>query len=246
MGRYKDTEHRRSRRSKIRRALVRRYGSCAVTGYKNALEYQSAHIIPKSVGYRIGFEGVDSMENCILLSNGLHALFDNFVWCFDVFTFLDLGIGSEDTFRCTIMTKIPPKEGTSCICPYLNKILEIPTVYLPNLYVQYLVYLRNNYHTDHEDNDALYTEYLGTAEYRELCGLKGTSQFRDYFMAKRAEPYTTTVLSHRETREQREYKVLWRYWSYSHVTWEPEANLATGAFEVYSTYLECLHDPTWR
>ncbi len=247
MGRYTDTKqthnkHAGRRHAKARRHLIRKYGHCAITGYTNPVEYQSAHIIPRSVGYEIQFDRVDSPSNCILLANGLHALFDNFSWTVDIYSFLDYGVQSEAHFTVTLAIKKLPLPGSSSICDYIDKKITLPIEYLPSFYVHYNVYMCHNYTVHDGSISQLFKHYLDTEEYIAIKDFQYTSEFRDYFISKRSNKNVIrSILGH----TKKDYHVLWQYWSFSYTTHEYKENVDRELTEAYDTYLEHLDDPNW-
>lgn len=241
----------RMRRGKLRKVLLRTYGKCAITGWKNPLEIQMAHIIPKHIGYALKYPDTDSINNCMLLANGFHALFDGFQWTIDVFSFLDLCVGSdtdsEGTFKAFLIMKNPPKPGESCMSPYVDQLIKIPIRYFPSMFAHYYTYFKVNYCL-WKPHDA-FQQCIASQIFQDLKRLKTTSAIQDYLLELRdGVNECTVVLDHQIVpySENPEVRVLWNYWSYGHVSWEPSENICEHALQEYEDYTERVADPDWK
>lgn len=241
----------RSRRSKLRTTLLSMYGKCAVTGWKNPLEIQMAHIIPKHIGYAMEYLDTDSTNNCMLLANGFHALFDGFQWTVDVFSFLDLCVGSdadsEKTFKAFLIMKNPPTPGESCMSPYVDQLVKIPVRYFPSMFAHYYTYFKVNY-CMWKPHDA-FQQCISSQTFQDLKLLKTTSEIYNYLLALReGVNECTVVLDHRYAPRstEPEVRVLWNYWSYGHISWEPSNNMCSDALQEYEEYIEHQSDPDWK
>lgn len=234
-----------------RKTLIKKYGKCMITGWKNPLEYQSAHIIPRAIGRRIAFPRVDDVSNCLLLANGLHGLFDGFVWTVDIFSFLDYGVQSEKTFTCTLAIRKAPAAGGSVLYPYIDKKLTLPICYLPSLYVHYYVYLHMNYGSRHPinmDTAELFNYYLSTEEYQAIKDFQRCSQFYEYFHNRRMledhGPQMERIIGSSGGNGDN-CTILWKYWSFGHITKEPTEYVPAVLVNAYNEYLEYLNDPSY-
>ena len=230
------------RKPKARRLLIIKYGHCAITGYTNPLEYQSAHIIPRSIGYEIEFDRVDSSSNCILLSHGLHSLFDSFVWTVDVYSFLDIGVQSETHFKVMLLIKQIPQPGSSCLCNYINKQITLPIEYFPSLYIHYNVYLCHNYTASNKTMQQLFKYYINTKDYQTIKSFRRTSDFKDYFIDKRTIKNSMRLIIGHKSKT---YHTLWKYWSFQHSSYEYSETISADLLETYDNYKEHLTDPNW-
>lgn len=222
----------------IRQSLIKKYGKCVITGWSNPSEYQSAHIVPKSIGYSIGFDRVNDDSNCMLLTNSLHTIFDEMGWTIDIYRFLDDNINDNHSFKATMIIKDPPKLGTSMLCEYVDKTFTLPIVYLPSLYLHYHCYLQYNYTKGHTLEE-LFRHHIMSPVYQELSKLKTTSEFKRYFLMKRSKSKYHPVSVISDYRKPNLYKVIWDYWGQSHNTWEPYLNINnTEAFTNWQSFID--------
>jgi predicted restriction endonuclease len=73
---YKLMEHKNTRltQEEFREKLINLYGRCIITGNKCLKELQACHIIP------VQNEGKYDIDNGLLMNNGIHQSFDNYMW----------------------------------------------------------------------------------------------------------------------------------------------------------------------
>jgi hypothetical protein len=258
--RIQEEEKERGSHSRTRSALVKMYGRCHITGWSNPVEYQCAHIIPKSIGYNIGYQAVNTIDNCILLANGLHSLFDDMEWTIDIYSFLDFGVQDQDWFQCKLLVYRIPKYGSSVLCDYVNRIVRLPIRYIPALYIHYLVYLQYNYSRDGKATnpnsstglqylEKLYKQALQRGIYQHLLKVvKQTSCIRQFFLERRCKKRQALIITDSRQRDRdidREYKVIWDYWSESYSSWETKSTLPNELVNEYHQYQAVLDDPDW-
>lgn len=227
--------------SKLRKQLIKRHGQCAITGWKNPLEYQMAHIIPKKIGYDIGYKLTDSESNCMLLANGLHSMFDGFQWTVDIYSLLDLNVESDEYFKASLIIKNPPMPGTSSLSDYVDKLVTIPTKYYSSLYAHYYTYLKFNYSS--WDSKMTFQVCVDDPVFKTLQGLSTTSEIKSYLLAVRKDKneYIVILDNHLD-----QYQVLWNYWSYNKRSWEHTNNLDPDIVEEYQDHKRDLLDPDWK
>jgi len=237
-------------RAQLRQLLLKKHKKCAISGWSNPLEIQMAHIIPKAIGHSIEYSDTDTETNCILLSNGLHALFDNFRWTLDIFSFLDLNVESDEYFRTTLLIKDPPPIGGSSISGCQNKLFNIPVQYFPSFYAHYYVYLQSNY-TNRKDTVNMFQECVESPLFRDLKTLNTVTALKEYLLSKRKDDEwqrnqpCTIILDHTANKEGSLFKILWHLWPLSYYTWEPRSNLSDSLYDQYEDYIEVLSDPDW-
>lgn len=241
----------RSQHSQLRKVLLDTYGKCAITGWKNPLEIQMAHIIPKHIGYAMDYPDTDSTNNCMLLANGFHALFDGFEWTVDVFSFLDISVGSEvdaeTTFKAFLLMKDPPKPGTSCIASHVDQLVKIPIRYFPSMFAHYYTYFKVNY-CSWKPQDAFH-ECVTSQAFKDLKQLKTTTEIQDHLLSLReGVNECTAIIGHRHVphSEDPEVRVLWNYWSYGYASWEPSEYICPQSLREYEEYVERKSDPDWK
>lgn len=203
-----------------------------------------AHIIPRVIGYNIGYADTDTDQNCILLSNGLHSLFDNFQWTLDIFSFLDLPVESDEYFRSTML--IYKMSDRSSLSGCENKIFSIPIRYFTSFYAHYYVYLHWNY-TYGQDQTQLFQACLESELYKELRSLQTTTQIKQFLLGQRKKDRhdCTFITNHRWSCDGRNFRILWHLWSWGHSTWEPRDNLSDGLYTPYEDLVERRNDPDW-
>jgi REP element-mobilizing transposase RayT len=228
---------------KLRKKLLKRYGHCAITLWKNPLEIQMAHIIPKHIGYALNYPNTDSEINCILLSNGLHSLFDGFEWTVDVYSFLDHNIITDNCFTASLLIKKIPKPGTSGIAPYVNKSISFPIKYFPSLYAHYYTYLKVNYAL--WEPLVAFQKCISSKVFKDILQLKSSSKIKQYLIDLRhGVNECTVILDHDEQRQT--MKILWNYWGYRHHTWEQRVDVPDNNIIEYENYRDHLIDPDWK
>lgn len=233
-------------RTRLRQLLLRKHRKCVISGWSNPLEIQMAHIIPKAIGYSIEYSDTDTLTNCILLSNGLHALFDNFQWTLDIFSFLDLNVESDEYFKTTLLIKKQPPISGSSISGCQNKIFKIPVQYYQSFYAHYYVYLQSNY-TNRKDTANMFRECIDSPLFQHLKTLDTVTTIKEYLLSKRKDDdhSCTIILDHIVNNEDNIYKVLWHLWPLSYYTWEPRSNLSDSLHSQYEDHIEALLDPDW-
>ena len=236
-------------RTQLRRSLLAKFSKCAVSGWNNPLEIQMAHIIPRKIGYHIGYEYTDSESNCVLLSNGLHALFDAFQWTVDIFSLLDLHVESETHFKTLLLMKSKPKPGCSSLSNYTDKLFIIPVQYYPSLYAHYYTYLNVNYLG--KDPRACFDSCIKSTLFQELqkASLVGTSQIKEYLLEHREELRVlgqigdcTTIIGHSIGNT---YNIMWHGWPHSYNTWVPHTYISESMATEYKDFVETCIDPTF-
>lgn len=237
-----DRVNKSSIRKKLRTKLLKTQKTCAVSGWNNPIELQMAHIIPKKIGYNIGFDWTDTEFNCILLSNNLHALFDNFEWTLDIFSFLDSDSESDIYFRSTMVMRHIPKPEKSSLSGCHNKVFNIPIKHYASFYAHYYVYLRMHYSTD-TNPEMCFRACIDTPIFKELQALTSahasTSAIRNYLLDQRAQQGQQGIIT---THTMDTYRVLWDLWSWNQSTWETRDNIPEHIYEQYENY----EDPVWE
>lgn len=231
-------------RTKLRRALMSKFSKCAVSGWINPLEIQMAHIIPKKIGYKIEYLETDSEENCVLLANGLHALFDGFQWTVDIFSCMDYGVESESYFKTLLLMKYKPRPGVSSLSDYVDKHVMLPIQYYPSFYAHYYTYLKVNYLG--RDPKQCFAECIKSKSFLDLkkAALLGTSEVKKCIQRFRKKGNDCThIINH--SIDGNKYNLLWHGWSYSYNTWVPFVNISNIMTENYHEFIEHMHDPTY-
>lgn len=234
-------------RSKLRSHLIKLYHKCIFSGWNNPLELQMAHIIPRKIGYKIGFTDTDTESNCILLSSGLHSLFDNFQWTLDIFSFLDLPITSDDKFTSTILMKHVPNPGQSSLSHCVDRIYQIPVKYFRSFYAHYYTYLQMRYTTCIEP-ETFFRTCIDSQIFKDLSTLKTTTEIRNYLLNLRDTEHShdcTIIIDHRDSRDPVSYKIIWHLWGWNNSTWEPRYCISDPLHRQYMDYIEQQSDPDW-
>lgn len=223
-----------------RKHLIQKYGKCIVTGWKNPLEYQMAHIIPRHIGMELDYCHTNNDNNCILLAHGLHALFDNFQWTFDVFSFMDRPSGNDSTFTARIISVC---RGQGCISGYLDKDIVLPVEYYPSFYAHYMTYM-DYHHTTAVDSLSSFKNHINTNTFRKLQQVSYTrdiAALRKLIAQMRRK--NTVLYIDRHTEER--YRVIWLYWSMTNTTWEPAEHIPAYYLEIYQNHIEAIEDPDY-
>jgi hypothetical protein len=151
----------KTKERQLRGNLIRKYGKCILTGWSNPLEYQAAHIVPRHVGYSLNFPHVNSDENCILLTNTLHTIFDDMVWTFNM---KDAQPVDHEYFTTGILVRDSYKINESILSLYAGSTVSLPSAYIPSLYLHYRVFLDQG--TDDIKN--LYQGHIKSRTYKKL------------------------------------------------------------------------------
>lgn len=230
------------KRNILRNELLKDTPQCLITGWNNPTECECAHIVPKCYGYNMKFPDVDEISNCCLLSNGLHALFDDMQWTLDIYYFLNMGVVSETSFQATIISKTIGQK--SILNTYKHTIVNVPVAKYASFMMHYYAYHRHHY-TSCKDLGKIYQELWKDGFYQELKTCKTTSQLKHLLLRKR-ESFSSNgyypilaILGGKYNH----YQVLWDFYDYSHITREPHSNIEhTQAYEAF----ECQTDPTYK
>jgi hypothetical protein len=240
-----------SLRRKLRSKLLKTQKKCVISGWSNPLELQMAHIIPKMIGYKIGFNGTDTESNCILLSNNLHTLFDNFEWTVDIFSFMDINSECETHFKSTILIHKLPKPGQSSLSGCQDHIFIIPIRYYASFYAHYYTYLQNHYTSRPVDREDCFRRCVGTPMFKALRELTTVSAIKTYILGLRnisaTDDCTCTIVTAHQTENAliSKYRVLWNLWSWGYSTWGPRSSISDSLHNRYEDYVEDLNDPEW-
>lgn len=236
----------KSLRSKLRSKLIKKYHKCIFSGWNNPLELQMAHIIPRKISYKIGFSDTDTESNCILMSSGLHSLFDTFQWTLDIFSFLDTpAVTCEDTFTSTMIINKPPLPGQSSLSDCINRIFQIPIKYFRSFYAHYYTYLRMQY-TKCVDPEVCFKECIDSQIFKDLSYLSTTSEIYNYLIKLRNQDHNhecTILINYRYDTDK--YKIIWHLWGWNNFTWEPRYCISDPLYKQYIEYIEHQTDPDW-
>ena len=153
----------KSKERHLRGNLIKKYGKCILTGWSNPLEYQAAHIVPRHVGYHLNFPRVNADENCILLTNTLHTIFDDMAWTFNMKK-AEPDPEDNEQFTTEILVREDYDVSESILSLYASTDIKIPSVYIPSLYLHYSVFQYQG--TDDIKN--LYNHFIKSRTYRGL------------------------------------------------------------------------------
>lgn len=227
------------KRSLLRSELLNNMSQCLVTGWNNPKECECAHIVPKSYGYNMKFPDVDQVDNCCLLSNGIHALFDDMQWTLDIYHFLNREVTDETSFDATIISLNTGKR--SILNSYKKTVITVPVSKYPSFMMHYYAYHLYHY-TTANDLGKIYKRIWNSGMYQELKKCETTSQLKTLLLRKRQRNdglYSVLCIL---GQSRSLYRVLWDYYDYSHITNEPVDNIENT--EAYDEY-EHLTDPSY-
>jgi hypothetical protein len=156
----------------LRGKLIRKYGKCILTGWTSPLEFQAAHIVPRHVGYALNFPEVNHSTNCILLSNSLHSIFDDMVWSFDMMNINPIPMNDEN-FKTKLVIRDNYPITDSILSLIHRKNIVVPSVYIPSLYLHYMVFMDLQTDTGkHKSLTELYRTHIESDTYKDIRGLK--------------------------------------------------------------------------
>ena len=217
-----------------------------ISGWTNPLELQMAHIIPKIIGHRIGYEGTDTINNCVLLSSGLHALLDNFKWTLDIFSITDIDTDSEDHFKAGMIIKHIPKTGQSSLSGCHGQIYSIPVRYFASFYAHHYVYMRMNYTVDSRPSDC-FKRCIESPIWNTLKNLTTVTEIKQFLLAHRTlSSDMDLIVGHTtDTTSTNIYLVARHLWSWDNIVCVLEHNISDLLLKQYQDYLEDLHDLEW-
>ena len=171
----------RHRSANLRGNLIRKYGKCILTGWTSPLEYQAAHIVPRHVGYTLNFPLVNHDTNCILLSNSLHTIFDDMGWSFNM---MNISSHEEDSFKTKILIRPDYPIKHSILSLFHRKKITIPSVYIPSLYLHYMVFQDLQKCTEDKISiTELYKKHLECKVYNDIKGLNA-QEYIEYLQKK--------------------------------------------------------------
>lgn len=237
-------------KSTLRKTLIQRQKKCAISKYSNPLEIQVAHIIPRHMNKHISYN-TNTELNCWLLGNGLHTLFDNFHWTVDIFSFLDFKVESESEFKSFLVVKDLPREGSSQLNLYVDKVFHIPVRYFPSLYAHYYTYLMKNFRGENPHQS--WNSIVKSDVFRELCNMETTSEMRGFLLQQRNSHFKeqkevkkgdcTIVINHNNSNDT--VNIVWDYYKFLDNTWEPSTNVSDDLLSKYLDFKERIEDPDW-
>jgi hypothetical protein len=259
-----------TKQRQLRRQVSKESDGCLITGWNNPIECECAHIVPKSCGYIMNFKDVDTPNNCFILSNGMHAMFDNMEWTFDIYYLLDLLDNSTDnnTFRTKIISRgksdrLPRKNiqkniqkniylrkgiGTkrSLLNNYMNSEFEIPISKFPSFFLHYYVYHRYNYGLYNPDIKDIYSAVWKDLHdtYMDLKKCTDISSLRSYLLKLRSKGpcYPITCILKPLNGG---YLILWDYFSYDNMSIENVERIQnTIAYDQYLQKCDPNYSPS--
>lgn len=252
-------------RRRLRSNLLKIQRACIISGWNNPLELQMAHIIPKIIGYNIGYEGTDSVNNCVLLSSGLHSLLDNFKWTLDIFSILDQPEhpkrskrlkrthdeseqDEEEYFKVGMIIKHIPKTGQSSLSGCHGQRYDIPIRYFASFYAHHYVYMRMNYTVDAKPLDC-FKKCVESPIWSTLKGLSKLSEVKEFLLAQRQTNQNSDmdlIVGHTtDTTSVNIYLVSRYLWSWNKLVCILEQNVSEHLLSQYQEYLDDLNDLEW-
>ena len=161
----------KSKERHLRSNLIKKYGQCILTGWSNPLEYQAAHIVPRHVGYALNYQRVNSDDNCMLLTNTLHTIFDDMVWTFNMKQ-AQPDPTDNTCFTTGILVRPSYPVNKSILSSYVSGNFKIPSVYIPSMYLHYKVFLDQEQGQGQEDIKYLYDLFIKSRTYKKLLKVK--------------------------------------------------------------------------
>jgi len=228
------------KQSILRKELLKNTSQCLITGWNNPRECECAHIVPKSYGYNIKFPDVNNVSNCCLLSNGLHALFDDMQWTLDIYYFLNQGVSDETSFSAMIVSTDTPSKR-SILNNYKKTVITVPLSKYASFMMHYYAYHLYNY-TNNNNLGEIYKKLWNSGIYQEVKACKTTSHLKKLLLKMRANANALQPVTCILGKSRNKYRVLWEYYDYSYVTKEPLENIEyTIAYNDY----EHLIDPNY-
>lgn len=223
-----------AKQKRLRKQVMKSAG-CLVTGWDNPIECECAHIVPKACGYNMNFKDVDTPNNCCILSNGMHALFDNMVWTFDIYYLMDKCKNKSRTFTTKIICCRNKRNGKSILNNYLNSEFQVPIANFPSFFLHYYAYHIYNY-SNTNDIKEVYNDVWNRLKhiYDNLKTCKSVAQIKKYIIRLRQEQTGSNSAVCILGRAGEYYRILWDYYSYSHASNETLSTVeSTVVYEDY-------------
>lgn len=129
------------KRNTVRKKLLNvEHSICVISGMRNLDTLECAHIVPRNVGYDIGFPSTDEIENVMLLNRILHKLFDTYSWYLDV-----VHTAKQSNTKDYFDVMIVADEEDDYLSMFNGKYVKIHIRHYPSLFVHQWVCLSNNH-----------------------------------------------------------------------------------------------------
>lgn len=242
-------------KSHFSRKVNARDKHCLITG-NDAEECDACHLVPDTICEKLDSCYRYDPRNGILLSKTLHNLFDKFLWTFDIF---DVVLQDQS---CYFKVLIPNNHRQLMINPYAGQRFKLPIECFPFLYVHYQIYISRNYnHLQAWKDLDMYRQilledrvfqYLSVHDVPVQSLVEG--KFYDFLIQTQViQPLVgsngeaiyswNAIINHKPKSDQ--FQVLWNYYPFSQVTWEPRKHFNNDDIEDVCQKMEEIDDPNY-
>lgn len=127
------------KRSAVRKKLLKTGpATCLVSNITDISLLECAHIVPRHIGYDLGFPTTDALCNVVFLNRLLHKLFDNYMWYFDVISHIQ-----DDSPAGTFKAEFVALTDSESLAPYHRKFIDVPLKYFCGFYLHQVVACSN-------------------------------------------------------------------------------------------------------
>lgn len=197
----------------FRNEIVKLYGKCLITGY-NEVECDAAHIIPQTICAKLNlFQFVQNTYNGLLLNKTMHATYDRLLWCFDIYD-----LSPADPNWCYIKLIIPPAKKQLSINEYKDNVYQIPINSLPFLWINYHVFMNNNFMTNVNGKDTnIYKDLLNSDIYQAIAINPALLLNEDFINNIRQTQDIVAIINKRKFGSQ--YQVLYQGQPWNNCQW---------------------------
>ena len=241
--------------SQFRTCVQKRDRKCIITRYDQC-ECDACHIIPYSICNGSEWPFKYDRRNGLFLTKSLHALFDQFLWTFDIY---DLKYENNKYYSRVIVID---NNRNLFIDSFKNQYIAFPTECLPFLYAHYQMYILYNYEQSLSNNIDIAQKYHEIVtedivfklliEKRIPMDVLLGKKLKEYLVYHKLveidfnDFYVNAILKNKNTRSQPDkYLVWWDYLPMSEASWESKNNLQDYSVNFYHDKLEDKRDPPY-
>jgi hypothetical protein len=223
---------------KYRNSILKKAKYKCVISRVDLSECECAHIIPRKICDALSLNYKYSDANGLLLSRNLHTSFDNHVWTFDVFDYID----NNEYVSLSIISKTDKKSFSINNYKYNNNGLcyyKVPKISLPYLYIHYCLFLEKNYKSGIFKENDTYKKLLEDKFFTRI------SNDINYFFGKYFTKQKLVLDKCYDSKSQLQYLVLMENKPFKDAMWMKDYKVDKQLKEEYNRLIDKHNDPDY-